>query len=126
MYPVPVNTDDAAQLWQAQAGYRFREIGGYFVVPAPKGTPSGSQFFEPTPTTTALTALANGQALPRTPQLQAQLTAELGAWGVSNVVVQPVGADPAGFFTWLIGRPPDAATGGMLEWYGWPLPNRSR
>lgn len=126
VYPVPVNTNDAAQLWQAQAGYRFREIGGYFVVPAPKGAASGSQFFEPTATATTLTALANGQALPQTPQLRASLTAQLGSWGVTDVLVQPVGADPAGFFSWLIGRPPDASRGGMLEWYGWPRPHRSR
>jgi hypothetical protein len=31
--------------------------------------------------------------------------------------VQPVGADPLGFFTWLVGRPPDSRAGGMLEWY---------
>lgn len=124
VYPVPINTNDAAQLWQAQAGYRFREIGGYFVVPAPRGAPSGSQFFEPTATQAALTALANGQALARTPALRATLTGQLDSWGVSDVLVQPVGADPAGFFTWLIGRPPDATAGGMLEWYGWPQAHR--
>ncbi|HET9075872.1 MAG TPA: hypothetical protein VFN68_02985 [Acidimicrobiales bacterium] len=126
VYPVPVNTNDAAQLWQAQAGYRFKEVGGYFVVPAPKGAPSGSQFYEPTFTANTLTELSAGRALARTPQLKARLTGELHSWGVSNVVVQPVGADPVGFFTWLIGRPPDSSTGGVSAWYGWPLPNRSR
>ncbi|HET9078020.1 MAG TPA: hypothetical protein VFN68_13880 [Acidimicrobiales bacterium] len=124
VYPVPVNTNDAAQLWQAEAGYRFSEVGGYFVVPAPKGAPSGSQFFEPTTTTTALTALANGRALPRTPALRAALTGQLRSWGVSSLLVQPVGADPVGFFTWLTGRPPDASRGGMLAWYHWPLRSR--
>ncbi len=124
VYPVPVNTNDAAQLWQAQSGYRFQEVGGYFVVPAPKGAPSGSQFFEPTTVTNDLTQLANGKALARTPALRAALTGQLRSWGVSDVLVQPVGADPAGFFTWLIGRPPDAHRGGMLEWYGWPSPSR--
>ncbi len=114
VYPMAVPTNSAAMNWQAMADMRFSMPGGYFVIPR---SPSGSQFFEPTVTEQNLTALSNGQVLNRTPQLKAQLTAELRSWGVGAVVVQPVGADPVGFFTWLIGRPPDAHAGGMVEWY---------
>ncbi|MGH9067964.1 MAG: hypothetical protein ACRD0J_10815, partial [Acidimicrobiales bacterium] len=50
--------------------------------------------------------------------LRSTLRSELASWHVRSVVAQPVGHDPVGFLAWLIGRPPDAQTGGMVEWYG--------
>lgn len=119
VYPMAVPTNSNSMDWQARAGMRFSMPGGYFVVPK---TPSGSQFFTPTLTSQTLTALSRGHAPARTPVLREALSDELRSWGVTAVVAQPVGADPVGFLTWLTGRPPDARTGEMVEWYHvtWP------
>lgn len=114
VYPMAAPANSNSMDWQVEAHFRFSMPGGYFVIPKP---PSGSQFFLPTATARSLAALAAGQKVDRTPQLRARLTGELRSWGVGAVLVQPVGADPVGFFSWLIGRPPDARTGGMIEWY---------
>ena len=113
VYPVPVNTNASAMLWQAEAGMRFKMVGGYFVVPGP----NGSQYFTPSRTQAVLTALSNGQDPGRSPALLAALRAQLRSWHVQSVVAQPVGADPVGFLTWLVGRPPDSSQGGMAAWY---------
>jgi hypothetical protein len=114
VYPMAGPTNSASMDWQAQATMRFFMPGGYFVLPRASG---GSQFVEPTLTAQTLAGLSDGVSVARTPQLRAQLSAELRSWGVQAVVAQPVGADPEAFFTWLVGRPPDARTGGMIEWY---------
>ncbi|HET6963707.1 MAG TPA: hypothetical protein VFH58_02975 [Acidimicrobiales bacterium] len=114
VYPPSVPTNSVAMNWQAAAGMRFSMPGGYFVVPK---SPSGSQFYTPTTTTDLLTSLSQGQKLERTAEVRDQVRAQLHTWGVTAVVAQPVGADPVGFFTWLVGRPPDSQAGGMIEWY---------
>ncbi len=114
VYPPATPVNSVAMNWQAEADFRFYMPGGYFVVPQ---QPSGSQFFEPTETILTLQALEQSQPVARTPQLRAALTSQLHSWEVTAVVVQPVGADPVGFFTWLVGRPPDAQVGSMIEWY---------
>lgn len=114
VYPPAVPTNSAPMNWQAQAGMRFSMPSGYFVVPR---SPSGSQFYSPSATTDLLAGLAEGHPAPRSAQVRDQLRSELRSWGVTAVVVQPVGADPVGFFTWLIGRPPDSQAGQMVEWY---------
>lgn len=113
VYPYPMNTEIAPELWQATSNLRFRMIGGYFLVPAG----SGFQFYTPTLTQSVLTGMLAGQAPAETPALRAQLLGELRQWHVQAIVAQPVGADPIGFFTWLTGRSPDATAGGMAEWY---------
>jgi hypothetical protein len=116
VYPMAVNTDSSAELWQAEANLRFAMPGGYFEVPAT--TRGGSpQFFTPTLVQATLTGLSTGVAPKRTPQLRHALRAELRSWGVTSVVAQPVGPHAVGFFTWLVGRAPDASAGGMVEWY---------
>ena len=114
VYPPATPTNSAAMDWQAQADFRFSMPGGYFVVPK---QPSGSQFYQPTRTIVTLETLGQGQRVARTPALRVALIEELRSWKVTAIVVQPVGADPVGFLTWLVGRPPDARTGGMIEWY---------
>ena len=113
VYPVPVNTNASAMLWQAEASMRFKMVGGYFVVPGP----NGSQYFTPSRTQAVLTALSNGQDPGRDPALRAALRAQLRSWHVESVVAQPVGADPIGFLTWLVGRPPNSSQGGTAAWY---------
>lgn len=114
VYPPATPTNSAAMDWQAQADFRFSMPGGYFVVPR---SPSGSQFFTPTETILTLQDVAQSQPVDRTPKLRSDLTRQLHSWNVTAIVAQPVGSNPVGFFTWLVGRPPDARTGGMIEWY---------
>lgn len=115
VYPIAVPTDASAMYWQAASGFRFAMPGGYFVLPR---SPDGSQFFAPTTTEKALTALAAGGPVDRSPALRRAVTAELRDWRITAVVARP---DRRGavdsFFTWLVGRPPDSQAGGMLEWY---------
>jgi hypothetical protein len=113
VYPFPINTEPEAMIWQAEAGLRFRMLGGYFVVPAR----SGSQYWTPTFTQETLTALLAGRPVDRSPALLARLRDQLGGWHTGAVLVHPVGPDPVGFFSWLLGRPPDDRAGGMVEWY---------
>lgn len=114
VYPMAAPTNAAAMDWQAVSKMRFSMPGGYFVVPK---QPSGSQFFTPTLTARTLGGLAAGRPVARTPAERSRLAGELRAWHVRSVLVQPVGADPVGFFTWLIGRPPDATSAGLSRWY---------
>jgi hypothetical protein len=113
VYPYAMNTDISPLLWQAETSFRFRMLGGYFLVPAP----GGWQFYTPTTVEATLTDLRTGPAPVRTAALRSQLIDELREWKVRAIVAQPIGADPVGFFTWLTGRRPDAAVGGMVEWY---------
>jgi len=90
------------------------------VLPAPgsAGTPaSGRQ----TLTGEVLGQLADGRPPAMTPALRRALRAQLRAWGVRAVLVQPGGQRPAlamPFFEWLLGRPPDVRSGGISAWYG--------
>ncbi|MHB1533282.1 MAG: glycosyltransferase family protein [Acidimicrobiales bacterium] len=115
LYPYANATEAQPQLWQAEADLRFRMPGGYFLVPA--GTGRGAAQSTTTPVGTALTAVLDGPAPARTPTLRTALRGELRSWGVQSVVAQPVGHHPIGFLAWIIGRPPDASSGGMYEWY---------
>lgn len=117
VYPIPNNTEVQPMLWQAEARFRFSMVGGYFLIPVPGGT----QYYQPTLVQATLTQLLTGSlqggSLPaETPQLRVALVSDLASWGVRAVLVQPL-PDARQFFTWLVGRPPDAAKGEMLEWY---------
>jgi hypothetical protein len=53
------------------------------------------------------------------------LRGELRSWDVRAVLVQVGGERPASvlpFFEWLLGRAPDARSGGISAWYG-PVPS---
>jgi hypothetical protein len=121
VYPVPTSSLAQPMVWQAMAGMRFKMVGGYYVLPAGNG---GQDWWAPTLTASVSNALVERHAVARTPTLRRQLISQLSSWHVQSVVAAPGGADPKGFFTWLIGRPPDAQKGGMLEWYhiAWRTP----
>jgi hypothetical protein len=116
VYPFPMDQAPMAELWQAESGFHFRMPGGYFV----QRSGSKAVYHADTLAERTLTDLNNGVSVARTPALRASLRAELGAWHVHSVVAKhAVGADPVGFFTWLIGRPPTRADdGGMALWVG--------
>ena len=110
-YPFGTAADATPMLWQIAAGLRFKTPGGRFILP-----PAA-----PTPVEQAFTQLAAGQRPAMTLAARCVLRAELRSWHVRAVLVQPGGAHPAQvmpFFEWLLGRPPDARSGGISAWYG--------
>lgn len=119
VYPFPWGDDATPELWQAEAGFRFRMVGGYFLVPSPSGGPP--QYDTPTLVGSVLHSLFMDRPPGETAGLRNQLVSQLSSWHVSAFLVQPL-PGALGFFTWLAGRPPDATVGGMLEWYvaTWP------
>jgi hypothetical protein len=117
LYPFPqFGVDDALpMLWQVRSGFRFKIIGGYFIVPDPPG--GGATAISPSPTGAALDALFAGGTVTRTPALRHQLRAELRSEGVRTVVALPRGRDPAAtirFLTWLVGRSPHRVVGAFV------------
>jgi hypothetical protein len=105
-------------LWQVRSDFRFKVVGGYFIVPSPPG--GGATAVSPSPTGAALDVLYGGGAVARTPALRRQLLAELHSDGVRTVVAEPQGRDPAAamsFLTWLLGRPPHLVDGASV-WTG--------
>jgi hypothetical protein len=110
-YPFGTASDATPMLWQIAAGLRFKTPGGRFILP-----PSA-----PTPVEQAFTQLAAGQRPAMTLAARCGLRAELRSWHVRAVLVQPDGQRSAlvmPFFEWLLGRPPDARSGGISAWYG--------
>ena len=119
LYPFPASGDAIPMLWQVAAGMRFRSPGGRFVIPAPGsvGTPASDR---QTLVGQTFSQLADGQMPALTPVLRLALLAQLRSWDVRAVLVQPTGQRPAlvmPFFEWLLGRPPDARSGGISAWY---------
>ena len=122
LYPFPASGDAMPMLWQVAAGMRFKSPGGRFVIPAP-GSVGTAASDRQTPVGQALSQLADGQMQIQTltPALRLALRAELRSWDTRAVLVQPTGQRPAlvmPFFEWLLGRPPDARSGGISAWYG--------
>jgi len=110
-YPFATSADATPMLWQIAAGLRFKSPGGRFILPASA----------PTPVEQAFTQLASGHRPAMTSGLRCTLRAGLRSWQVRTVLVQPGGERPAQvmpFFEWLLGRPPDARSGGISAWYG--------
>lgn len=110
-YPFGTAADATPMLWQIATAMRFKTPGGRFILP-----PSA-----PTPVEQAFTQLAAGQRPAMTLAARCVLRAELRSWHVRAVLVQPGGQRSAlvmPFFEWLLGRPPDARSGGISTWYG--------
>ena len=119
LYPFPASGDAIPMLWQVVAGMRFKSPGGRFVIPAPgsAGTPASAR---QTLVGQTFSQLADGQMPALTPAFRLALLAQLRSWDVRAVLVQPTGQRPAlvmPFFEWLLGRPPDARSGGINAWY---------
>jgi hypothetical protein len=114
LYPYPQYQVERAlpMLWQVRSDFRFRILGGYFIVPAPRtGSATANS---PNPIGVTLGELYTGYPVLRTPILRSVLRNELRTSPVSTVVAEPLGKDPAAaisFLTWMIGRPPDRVAG---------------
>ena len=119
LYPFPASGNAIPMLWQIAAGMRFKSPGGRFVIPAPGsvGRPASDR---QTLVGQTFSQLADGQMPALTPTLRLALLAQLRSWDVRAVLVQPTGQRPVlvmPFFEWLLGRPPDARSGGINAWY---------
>ena len=119
LYPFPASGDAIPMLWQVAAGMRFKSPGGRFVIPAPGsvGTPASAR---QTLVGQTFSQLADGRMPALTSAFRLALLAQLRSWDVRAVLVQPTGQRPAlvlPFFEWLLGRPPDARSGGINAWY---------
>ena len=119
LYPFPASGDAIPMLWQVAACMRFKSPGGRFVIPAPGsvGTPASAR---QTLVGQTFSQLADGRMPALTPAFRLALLAQLRSWDVRAVLVQPTGQRPAlvlPFFEWLLGRPPDARSGGINAWY---------
>jgi hypothetical protein len=87
--PLPTATDTTAMRWQAQTGFRFRMLGGYFTGPAWDGRAYiGGDV--PRPTAQLLTQLARtGTADPGRLSDRTAFGHDLSYWGLSAVVLGP-------------------------------------
>jgi len=120
LYPFPASGDAIPMLWQVAAGLRFKSPGGRFVIPAP-GSVGTAASDRQTLVGQTFSQLSDGRMPALTPALRLALRTQLRSWHVRAVLVQPTGQRPTlvmPFFEWLLGRPPDARSGGITAWYG--------
>jgi len=120
LYPFPASGDAIPMLWQVAAGLRFKSPGGRFVIPAP-GSVGTAASDRQTLVGQTFSQLSDGRMPALTPALRLALRTQLRSWHVRAVLVQPTGQRPTlvmPFFEWLLGRPPDARSGGITAWHG--------
>ncbi len=118
-YPVPRFPESAPMLWQAEAGFRYRSLGGYVISPQPSG--AGTFRGAVTDLERLFADIRRGALVPRSDALDARLTAELDRLDVQAVLVVarvPGSGEAVRYLTRLLGRPPDERTGGVAAWYG--------
>jgi len=131
-YPYPMDPVDFAMLWQVDAGFRFRLIGGYVLTPfrthGPQGVLPGGGYAPPTldpPLMEILFELGyNGApkgfaAEYNHPYTYTIMQNFLARYRVGTVVVQPVGADyrlVVDYLSSALGGPPQRS-GGVDVWY---------
>lgn len=111
----------AAMRWQALAGMSFASPGGYALAPAgPPGTPGARRVrYRPpaTPLMAATLRLQTGGSVPRTSTERVAVRADISRLRINLIVVGPMRYADAtrGWFSWLLGRPPDQ-TAGVAVW----------
>ena len=116
-YPFPDPPGNSSMLWQAEADFHFKMVGGYVYVPAP-GT-NAPQIESQGLTATTFTRLYAGLVVTRTASLRRQLRTEWREEGVQRILFAPRGANPddaLAFLRWAIGTPPTTASGGVIIW----------
>ena len=116
-YPVPRFPQSAPMLWQAQAGYRYRSVGGYLITPEPDG--SGTFTGGVTAWERVVGQAPAGRLGAVAPQVRAALLLEMEQLGAASVLVADVaGADAVvRVVTDVLGRGPDEVRGGVSAWY---------
>lgn len=117
IYPVPRFPSSAAMAWQAEAGFRYRSVGGYVITPRPDG--SGTFQGTVTDWERLVAWAAPPGTLTPTPADLMRLRAELVALDVRALLVAAgPGSDEVEVLVGLLlGRGPDERTGGVAAWY---------
>ncbi|MEX2289317.1 MAG: hypothetical protein WD794_03210 [Mycobacteriales bacterium] len=116
-YPVPRFPQSAPMLWQVQAGYRYRSVGGYVITPREDG--SGTFTGGVTAWERVVGQAPSGRLGEVEPQVVAALLLEMERLGAESVLVADVaGAEAvARVVEQVLGRAPDEVTGGVSAWY---------
>ncbi|MDA8275753.1 MAG: hypothetical protein M0029_10315 [Actinomycetota bacterium] len=131
-YPYPRGAQRASMLGQVAADMRFKLLGGSVFVPGHDGrSVPGPDLLEPTQVqaifynTYAPSPVGPPGDLalypPVDPGVEANLRTFLTAYHVSTVVVDPIGANPAGVLRYLAATlGPGARMGGVVVWFDVP------
>ena len=116
-YPVPRYPHSAPMLWQAQAGFRYRSVGGYLITPEPDG--SGTFAGGLTVWERIVSQAPAGRLGPLEPQVRAALLLEMEQLGARSVIVadRPGSEAVVRVVTDALGRAADEVTGGVTAWY---------
>jgi hypothetical protein len=116
-YPVPRFPSSAPMLWQAQAGYRYRSVGGYVITPEADG--SGTFTGGVTIWERVVGQAPSGRLGPVAPQVRAAVLLEMEQLDVESVLVADVAGAEAvvRVVTDVLGRGPDELTDGVAAWY---------
>jgi hypothetical protein len=114
--PWPYRRTSLAMTWQAEAGLWYRMPGGYFIGPQ---RDNDQPRFDAIPTSASITfgRIFGGAAPPRlTGPRRRAMARDLVRWRVGSVVIGPMPNQAAmvGFFTDLLGRPPQLVDGVYL------------
>ena len=116
-FPVPRFPASAPMLWQSQAGYRYRSVGGYVITPEPDG--SGTFRGGVTAWERVVGQAPSGRLGAVAPQVRSALLLEMEQLGVASVLVadRPGAATVVRVTTDVLGRAPDEVVGGVSAWY---------
>ena len=116
-YPVPRFPASAPMLWQAQAGFRYRSVGGYAYTPGPDG--AGTFAGGITAWERVVSQAPAGRLGEFAPQVRAALLLEMEQLDVRSILVadRPGSEDVVRVVTGVLGRGPDEVTGGVTAWY---------
>jgi hypothetical protein len=117
-YPVPrAHPSSAPMLWQAQAGYRYRSVGGYVITPKEDG--SGTFAGGATDWERVVARAHSGRLDPVPPQVRDALLREMDQLRAQSVLVADVrgGAAVVQVVSEVLGRGPDEVVGRVSAWY---------
>jgi hypothetical protein len=116
-YPVPRYPGSAPMLWQAQARYRYKSLGGYVIT---RGDSGGGTFAGRITVWERVVGQATrGMSLAAEPQVLRRLLQELTELHARAILVADVrGSDAVNALVEaLLQRPPDEHVGGVTAWY---------
>ncbi len=116
-FPVPRFPQSAPMLWQAEAGFRYRSVGGYVITPEPDG--SGTFRGGVTAWERVVGQAPAGRLTAVPPQVRAALLLEMERLDARSVLVADRPGAPAvvRVVTDVLGRAPDEVRGGVTAWY---------
>ena len=115
-YPVPRYPDSSAMEWQAQAGFRYRSLGGYVIT---RGDGGGGTFAGRVSVWEKVVGQAPYGPLDVPVQVQRRLVQEMTELRMRAVLVadRPGSEAVVQLVERLLGRPADEHSGGVTAWY---------